>query len=129
MTMAVSSSTTTKYTAIGGCFITDDLTIPYTTSVQIMAAKRGAYRTIVAGDNRAKKIKMNFSTKKNFNVRDVKDNLTRLGATIAANPTELSYFNVWLQGLDVQTVSVNLIVHIDYIVLFSEPTEMAPSTV
>lgn len=69
-----------------------------------------------------------FDAKKDFNVKDVADNVARIGAAFSANPTEQSYFTVWSQAIDQSsTTAVNAIIKITYKVLMSEPTEIAQS--
>lgn len=69
-----------------------------------------------------------FDAKKEFNVKDVKDNVARIGATFGANPPDQSAFYVWAQSLDqVTTSNVNYLAFIRYKVLMSEPTEVPQS--
>jgi len=69
-----------------------------------------------------------FSAKQFYNVKDVKDNLDRLGATFDANPNEVATYTVWAQALDESTtVIIDQKVFIEYIVLMSEPKELPQS--
>lgn len=70
-----------------------------------------------------------FSCKKFFNIKDVKDNLSRVGAAVTADPTEQCLFNFWIASEDGTTTSNggNFLAVIDYIVLFSEPSDVAAS--
>lgn len=129
LTYSASAGTTTGTVAHIGCFITDDTSIPYTNGYEIIGAKRGVFTQITAGDVRIKTLRIPFSTKKQFNVRDMKDNLDRLGASVGANPSETCWFNMWIQAMDGGTFTANITCVVDYIVLFSEPAEMPTSVI
>lgn len=129
LTYTPSSGTTTGTVALIGCFITDDTSIPYVSGSEIIAAKRGVFSQITAGDVRVKTLRIPFSTKKQFNVTNMKDNLDRLGSGVGANPSETCWFNMWIQALDSQSFTANITCVVDYIVLFSEPAEMPTSVV
>lgn len=107
-----------------GCYISDDTSLPYSDFTGFIEAKRGSWRTLT---NLRKPINfsVNFSTKKFFNLTDVKDNNSRLGALVSANPAELAYFNVWYQSFDTADANskIDYIVTIEYIVEFSEPKD------
>lgn len=69
-----------------------------------------------------------FDAKKDFNVKDVSDNVARIGAAFSANPSDQAYFAIWCQSIDQSsTTAVNAIIHVRYKVLMSEPTEIAQS--
>lgn len=72
---------------------------------------------------------MGYSPKKFFNVKDMRDNVTRLGAAFGANPVEDAYWTVTYNPLDnLQTAqAVRFIIRIDYIVMFGEPKDLAIS--
>lgn len=76
------------------------------------------------------RVRNTFSAKKFFNVKDVKDNIPRLGATFGQNPSDEANFVVFLlsaNGLADAGQAVLVWVIIDYIVLLSEPKEIAKS--
>jgi len=66
-----------------------------------------------------------YSAKKFFNVKDVKDNLDRIGSAIGSNPTDPAFYNLTIQSEP--SMTVELLVLIEYIVLFSEPKELPQS--
>lgn len=72
-----------------------------------------------------------FSAKKWFNVKDLKDNQqTGLGAEVGADPTKLAYFILGCQAANgtSTTTFATFSICIDYVVLFSEPQDIAPTT-
>jgi len=72
-----------------------------------------------------------YSTKKFFNVADVKDNLARLGAAFGASPADSAFAVVCVGTLNAELFSTatpfSLVVTIDYIVELSEPKDLAES--
>jgi len=118
----IPDNTTTSPMAVG-VYLHDDFTVPYTNSNDYIEARRGSYRLQAPGQNEQlnRPVTSYYSAKKFFNVKDVKDNIDRLGAPMAANPAENGFFHVWAQTLDNSTDSVRFCATIDYIVLFSEP--------
>lgn len=109
-----------------GTYVTDGTTVPYSTPGSFIEAKRGPYRLFKATD-RVVSLVQKYSSKKQFNITDVKDNMDRIGAPVTADPTEEALFNIWFFTMDNTTASPNLFVSIDYIVEFSEPKDMATS--
>lgn len=78
---------------------------------------------------RPKSLSKGFSAKKFFNVTNVLDNVSRLGANTGVNPTEVAYFSVFAANSKAsadQTV-VDFVVTVEYIVVFSEPRELEQS--
>lgn len=75
------------------------------------------------------KIVSKFSAKKFFNITNITDNTSRLGASINANPTEEAYFHIWggdpAGTSDLPSLDVTYMV--DYLVIFSEPRELIQS--
>lgn len=75
------------------------------------------------------KISKSYSTKSFYNLTNVSDNVTRLGATISANPAEMAFFTLFC-GSASSTLDppiVNCFVVIEYLAMFSEPKELAQS--
>lgn len=71
-----------------------------------------------------------YSPKKFFNVKDMKDNFSRLGANVGTNPVEDALFQMWLCGVGsgpLEGVGVKACVTIDYIVVFGEPKNLSLS--
>lgn len=109
-----------------GIYISDDTALPYTTLDGFVEAKRGVYRTMTYQRNTVN-MSTTFSAKKFFNVSDLKDNYTRLGATVGANPAEVAMLNVYYFDLEGNTTQQRAQVTIDYIVDFSEPKDLTQS--
>lgn len=67
-----------------------------------------------------------FSAKKWFNVSNVKDNVSRIGANCNSNPADEAYFVVNYQAIDATTTAdTNVMVIIDYIVMYSQPIDLS----
>jgi hypothetical protein len=113
-----------------GIYLDDDQTLSYNTIPALIEARKGSFAQVglPAGGNVGKKLTGKFSTKKYFNITNVKDNLDRLGANVASSPSETASYHLWYQTADqVTTASLRAVVIIDYIVLFSEPKSLAQS--
>lgn len=79
---------------------------------------------------RAIKLTQFYSPTKYFNIDSIKDNLPRLGASVAADPTEQAAFVIGIQGVMPSGTyggRLQVLVQIDYIVEFSEPKDLAAS--
>lgn len=114
--------------AMMGIYLSDDTT-NFTTWTTMIEAKRGTYRQISENLNsRTTSAVSKYSAKKHYNIKDVKDNIDRIGSTMTAAPQDSAFFNVWFQPINQTsgaTYYANIIV--DYIVLFSEPKDVAAS--
>lgn len=111
-----------------GMYLADDTTnySDYTTMIE---SKKGVHMLIPHQQNPKKTLSFNYSTKKFFNVVDVKDNLDRLGAAFESSPTEGANLVVYAQSCDRSSFLPNIqgYIVIDYIVALSEPKDLAPS--
>lgn len=131
MKISVSSSAaSTLAPAAVGIYLSDDTTIVAAGATELLEQGHSKWRVIPHTYGvKPTMITSNFSPKKFFNVTDVKDNLTRIGAAFGANPTEEAYFAVFCgppdEATDVGTFYVT--VTIDYLVAFSEPKEIGQS--
>lgn len=70
-----------------------------------------------------------FSAKKFFNVKDVKDNILRIGAAVGANPSEYALFHCDVGVCDANPITVtagfmDYTVELEYLVLCSEPRDL-----
>lgn len=118
-----------------GIYLNDDTTAITGTAAasQIQEQKKGvwSFLNMYSRDNArpASRLSLNFSTKKFFGIRDVKDNKFSLGASVTTNPTDEAYFTIWYNhpdvALDPATAYANVV--IEYIVQFSELKEIAQS--
>lgn len=123
--MTVRARTTNAVPYYIGIYLTDSGTITYTTASEFISARHGTYR--VAATDKQANLACKYSAKKFFNVTDVKDNSTKLGSNIGANPADAAYFCVWMQAMSAGTTTVTLDVTIDFIASFSEPKDLAAS--
>lgn len=114
------------YGAIMGCYISDDTSFPYSTPDGFIESKRGSWRTLTQQRN-AVSFTTKFSSKRFFNVTDIKDNLSRLGATVSGNPSDVAIFNIWYADLNNNSTSQLAMVTIDFVVDFFEPKDMVQS--
>ncbi len=82
--------------------------------------KVGAY---TAGANLPVMVSKTFEAKRFFNVTDVKDNISRLGAVVLSAPTEEAFFTIFVgsSSAGVNPGTVYALVQLEYDVLFSEP--------
>lgn len=113
--------------AMFGVYLTDDTTPPYTTWTGYAEAKKGTIRQYLGRQSFTKSAVSKYSAKQFFNIKDVKDNVVRIGAGVGANPTEQAHFIMWFQCMDTSTETFQFSVTIDYIVEFSEPKDFVQS--
>lgn len=78
---------------------------------------------------RIKSVTRTFSAKKFFNVTNVTDNISRIGAPVTANPSEQAYFIVYTGNADplADSQAVTVLIEMEFIVIFSEPKEVPQS--
>jgi len=116
-----------------GCVLADD-TASTVSAASIIENGTTKYKLTNAnannGTSKAPRVTCCYSAKKFYNLTDVLDNRLMLGASIAADPSELAYFSVFCgplpdQVVDVATMSMTVI--IEYIAVFSEPREQVAS--
>ena len=111
-------------------FVSDDLTSAFD---PIKLAEQGRCRyKLLNGFNSINTLQLSnfYSAKKFFNVKDVKDNETRIGASFGSNPAEQAFFIIGAATVDGSTLAnqeIHAIVTIDYIVSMSEPMELPQS--
>ena len=125
----------TNYTPIAcGVKLLDDATAVYSTGAFFdNLAERGfSYKIMVPNVNQVYPVRCvsKYSAKKFFNLKDVKDNNTRVGSPATGNPNELAVYQIYFGSLNGQGVSdytMQCLVTIDYIVQWSEPKDLAQS--
>ena len=125
-----SKAASTLAPPIAGIFQSDDTTHSTVGVTTLIEQNKSRYRLIPHSyEAKPTTIISKFSTKKFYNVTDVKDNLDRLGAPTNTSPTERAFFIVFCgdsnEGEDIS--GVYGLVTIEYIVAFSEPKELAQS--
>lgn len=109
---------------------------PYTvtTSAGALAAMetgRAAFKQMSANSSSSPTvIRKHFSAKKFWNVTNLKDNIVRLGASVTATPNEQAYYHLaFFTNDESVTTSAGPYcwVTIDYIILFSGPSDLQQS--
>lgn len=132
--VAFSQSTAGANTAPVACgvFVSDDGTIPTSvTTIAEQGLSKWKYLSAPAGtgSNAIAKVSQTFSSKKFFNVADLKDNYDRYGANVEADPTDQAHFMVWCGDIapSGDPAGINAFVVVDYIVMFSEPKALVQS--
>lgn len=108
-----------------GIYLSDDITT-YTTWDAFQESGRSKPKPLQSIDKPAKAI-AGFSLKKFF-TKSVDNGDT--GAFVTDNPTEVAYYTLWVQPVDVTTSSsanIQAVVQIDYTVRFYEPKDIAQS--
>jgi hypothetical protein len=112
-----------------GVSLTDDVTSTTSPSLMLEQSQTAKTTGVFNLYNNPRRVSKTYDPKVFFNVTDVNDNWKRLGALISANPDEEAYFTIYvgspLSSLDVP--SVNVLVEIEYTVMFSEPKELPES--
>lgn len=126
MMISVAPSSGNNSPGMVGIYITDGAAVPYTSAAEFREARKGGMRSM---DPNQKTVRMaaKFSPKKFFNITDMKDNTTRVGAAIGANPLEQAYYNIWYQTLDASSGGIYVNLTIDYLVVFGEPKDLSQS--
>lgn len=110
-----------------GVYLDDTSSSGYTSADEYIEAKKGSYCLIPFGDRRNRTCTSRFSAKKFFKVKDLQDNMTRLGAPVGTNPDEEAMYHIWMQCYNSTTDTLQVQITIDYIVEFSEPKSLAQS--
>lgn len=120
-----------------GCYIDDEATSETEDWTALAESGRAAWQIVnpnptnSSGMQAQKTVRGFYSAKKFFNVRDVKDNLIRLGAVMNANPNEDAYFRLFWGTVDQSdtdaAIDFNITVTVEYTVLFSEPKTLVGS--
>lgn len=127
---SLQTTTTLNAPATVGIFLSDDTTSSSTPS-EMMEQGLSKWRTIpcVANQFGSAQISHNYSPKKFFQIANIKDNRTTLGAAFGSNPTQDAYFTVWAGCMDgsIDLPQILLSVTIEYLVLCSEPKTLAQS--
>lgn len=117
---------------IVGVHLNDVAAAPYQKAQTYIESKRGPYGHLINRMDRAMTLTCNFSTKRFFNVKDIKDNQSRFGRNTATGTaigatTEEAFFNIWACTQVGGAAVINLEITIDYICDFSEPKDRPES--
>lgn len=115
---------------VAGIYLDDDIAIPGSGDMRyIIEQGNTQFKHINQAADVRTTLTQKFSCKKFFNLKDVKDNVNRVGAPVTADPSEQAYYNFWIASEDGTTTQQggNFLAVIDYIVLFSEPADVPAS--
>jgi len=131
VTFNCATSSATSAPTIVGLLLNDDTTLTPTVPLAVIENRLGSYATFVPNSINKKTLRLTFSPKKFFGIKDIKDNIGRLGAQVTANPTDEAYFTIYVGALvpGENPDAVNGLITIDYLVKFSEPKDLPQSTV
>lgn len=124
--ISVKILTTHGQSSACGIYLNDDNVLPYASFEGFLEAKRGTSKMVTAQRN-AVGMSTTFNAKRFFNIADVKDNIDRIGSSIAGVPAEECFYNIYYQDLNGLTNDATMVVTIDYIVTFAEPRDQAQS--
>jgi len=108
-------------------YVTDGSSVPYTTPSAFIEAKQGVSKMSSYHEGKSINLNVHYNTAKYFNIKDIKDNIQYLGASLGADPTEEANFNVNFCTVDGYTETSWFIVTIDYACIFTEPKDLAQS--
>lgn len=125
---AYSTEATSTVPNIVGIMLNDDESTP--SAYNEVIEQRKARYTICNPSQATVTVSNTFSAKKFFNLSDVKDNVSRIGAPVTASPTDQAYFTLFALPFNssTDTGAFNCVVTIDYIAQFSEPKDIPMST-
>lgn len=110
-----------------GVTISDDGTTPYSDWTGYSEAKKGSVKFHSTYERDPGKVISYYDAKKFYNLKDIKDNVDRVGAAVGANPSEGAFFDLWFQTLDGSTNSIQFACVLDYVIDWSEPKDLAQS--
>lgn len=137
----IGSKITAKYVSTGiadnaadasmvGILLKDNTTVIIDPKL-IMEQTNSGYGILTQADaNQTKTIRKGYSTKRFFDVQDVKDNRQLLGATFGTTPTEEAYFHVYQAALNTNTHDpgpILVIITIEYLVQLTERKSLSAS--
>jgi len=126
-TMTATNGGATQASILACAYLSDDVSVPAQIT-NFVESKRGSYK-LIAGWNgmHAPTISSSYSAKKFFNIKDVKDNLNRIGAPVTADPADVAVFNLSMNNISGATIPLTIMAVIEYTVLFSEPKDLPQS--
>ena len=108
-----------------GVMLTDQSSFPYSNSSAVVESRKGISR--MGAWLFPLRLTQNFSARGFYNLTDVKDNFDRIGAAVTASPAEEAFFQVWVQPVGSQTITLTADITVEYICKFSEPKDLAQS--
>lgn len=113
-----------------GILLKDEVTTESNTTLW-MERPKSRFKTIAnnSGGSAVATMSKNFSAKKFFDVRDLKDSQDRLGASFGTSPTDSAYFHIIVAPANtaIDLADMYITVVIDYLVICSKPKELIQS--
>lgn len=112
---------------VWGMYLDNNTTLISPTYQTLMEQGRGKHLVTNSHSTYGgQKLSMGFSTKKYFNLHDLKDNWQQFGAETSASPNKKAYWVVYAQCVvpDIDIVLAHYMVSIDYAVIFAKPKEV-----
>lgn len=112
-------------TNIVGIMLKDNTAISAVKTTLLEQPKASAKILTQSNAAQRRTVYKSYSARKFFNLKDVEDNRTVVGASVSSNPNEQAYYHIFCTSADAQVAitnpgPVNVMVTIDYIVNFSE---------
>lgn len=124
-----SLTTDTGGMMVCGVSLTDDVTS--TSSLTLLLEQSQTRKTtgVFNFNNNPRSASKGYSAKKFFNVTNISDNWSRLGALVTASPNEEAYFSVYVGNANaaIDPPTLTCLATIEYICMFSEPKELPES--
>lgn len=116
-------------TDVIGVYLSPANVLTATTFAELIEQGKSTWMLLPASAaNPARRLSCSYDAKTEYNIKDVKDNVARIGAAFGANPTEQCFFVVWLQSIDASTsTTTSWICELEYDVIMSEPKEIPQS--
>lgn len=132
ITVASSSASSNSSPSVVGVRCLDASSTIHTSTSGLIESPNVSYRVIqnALNGNIPRPVKATFSAKKWFNLTNIRDNQTFVGADMGSNPLNETFYQVFTGTLDNTLPDVGklcLIVTVTYSVLFSDPKELAQS--
>ena len=126
---AMSQRSNTDQPSVVGVYLGDDTAIPYADLEGFIESNKGTYKMLSQYPDHAKNLTCSFSAKRFFNLDDVKDNYSRIGAPVDEGPPEEAIYTIYHAPAfpGNPSLSANLVVTIEYAVIFSEPKDLLQS--
>lgn len=127
ITIQASAVSTLAFPCMLGIYLSDDATIPTDWETLRESGRGSQVQLPIASTIKDKTLSCKFSSKAFFGKKSLGD---AVGASVGADPTEQAIFNIYVQSLDKATSIANQIgitITIDYIVMYSEPKDLASS--
>lgn len=94
---------------------------------EFQEAGKGVHKVIQSESRKPTTVQSFYSAKKFWNIKDIKDNIDKLGSTVSTSPGENAYYQIYVQAYNGATINLNCKVVMEYAVLFTEPKDVVPS--